>query len=32
VNPGDAECWTAGHIYAFFVDLKALPIIEVLRR
>jgi DNA-binding beta-propeller fold protein YncE len=32
-EPGDAECWTAGHIYAFFVDpahkaikyLKTIP-------
>jgi DNA-binding beta-propeller fold protein YncE len=30
-EPGDVECWTAGHIYAFLVDRAANPIIKLLK-
>jgi DNA-binding beta-propeller fold protein YncE len=30
-EPGDVECWTAGHIYAFYVDPAATPIIRYLK-
>ena len=30
-EPGDVECWTAGHIYAFLVDRAANPIIQLLK-
>jgi DNA-binding beta-propeller fold protein YncE len=30
-EPGDVECWTAGHVYAFLVDPAANPIIRLLK-
>ena len=30
-EPGDVECWTAGHIFAFLVNPAANPIITLLK-